>query len=77
MHPGSEAEYSQLEVDLQMDCVAFLDATTAGPVSPNGYYVYGWYVGWPLTCYRLERVSAHADVVGPTSLGAIPICGDS
>jgi len=25
--------------------------TTAGPVSPNGYYIYGRYIGWPLTYY--------------------------
>jgi len=50
MRSGLEASYSQ--VDLPMDCVACIDETTAGPVSPNGYYLYGGHVGRPLTCYR-------------------------
>jgi len=60
-----------------MDCVACIDETTAGPVSPNGYYLYGRHVGRPLTCYRYETVFAHADIVRKVSLGALPICGDS
>jgi len=60
-----------------MDCVACIDKTTAGLVSPNGYYLHGRHVGWPLTCYRQERALGHADVVGETSLEALPICGDS
>jgi len=50
MQSGLEAYYSQ--VDLPMDCVACIDETTAGPVSPNGYYLYSGHVGQPLTCYR-------------------------
>jgi len=60
-----------------MDCVACIDETTVGPVSPNGYYLYGGHVSRPLTWYRQERVFAHADVVGETSPEALPICGDS
>ena len=60
-----------------MDCVACIDETTARPVSPNGHYLYGGHVGWPLICYREERVFAHADVVGETSPEALPICADS
>jgi len=60
-----------------MDCVACIDETTAGPGSPKGYYLYGGHVGQPQTGYRLERAFAHADVVGETLLGALPICGDS
>ena len=60
-----------------MDCEACIDETTAGPVSPNGYYLYGGHVSRPLICYRWERAFAHADVVGETSPEALPICGDS
>ena len=60
-----------------MDCVACIDETTTGPVSPNGYYLYGGHVGQLLTCYRLERVFAHGDVVAKTLPEALPICGDS
>jgi len=60
-----------------MDWVACIDETTAWPVSPNGYYLYGGHVGRPLTCYRKETVFAHTDVVAETSPGALPICGDS
>jgi len=60
-----------------MDCVACIEETTAGPVTPNGYYLYGGHVARPLICYRKERVLAHADVVGEISLEVLPICGDS
>ena len=50
MKSGLEAYYSQ--VDLPMDCVACIGEATAGPVSPNGYYLYGGHVSRPLTCYR-------------------------
>jgi len=60
-----------------MDSVACIDETTAGPLSPNGYYLYGGYVSWPLTDYQYETVFTHADVVGETSPRALPIGGDS
>jgi len=60
-----------------MDCVACIDETTTGPVSPNRYYHYSRHVGRPLTGYRYGRVFAPADVVEEISLGALPICGDS
>ena len=50
MQSDLEAWYSQ--ADLPMNWVACIDETTTGPVSPNGYYLYGWPVGPPLTCYR-------------------------
>jgi len=59
-----------------MDCVACIDETTAGPLSPNGYYLYG-HVGRPLICYRYERTFAYAEVVREASPQALPICGDS
>ena len=60
-----------------MDCVACIDETTAGPGSPNGYYLYGGHVGRPLIYHRQESVFAHADVVGETSPKALPICAAS
>jgi len=60
-----------------MDWVACIDETTAGPVSPNGYYLYGGHVGRPLTGCRKETVFPHTDVVAETSPGALLICGDS
>jgi len=60
-----------------MDCAACIDEDTAGPVSPNGYYLHSGYVGRPLTYPRLERVLSHADVVGETSRRTLPIRGDS
>jgi len=50
MQSGLEAEYSQ--VDLPMGYVAYIDETTTGPVSPNGYYPYSGHVGRPLTWCR-------------------------
>ena len=60
-----------------MDCVACIDETTTGPVSPKGYHLDGGQLSPPLTCYGEERAFAHADVVGETSPGGLPICGDS
>jgi len=74
MQSGFEAYYSQ--VDLPIDCVACIDETTAGLVSPNGYYLYGSHVGWPLTYYRQEGAFPQADIAAATSPGTLPICGD-
>ena len=37
MQSGLEGYYGQ--VDLPIDCVACIEETTTGPVSPNGYYL--------------------------------------
>ena len=50
MQSGLAAESRQ--VDLPMDCVAGIDETTAGPVSPNGYYLYCGHVSQPLIWYQ-------------------------
>jgi len=50
MPSGLEASYRH--VDLLMDCVAGIDKTTTGPVSPNEYYMYNEHVGQPLTSYQ-------------------------
>ena len=60
-----------------MHCVACVDETAAGPVSLNGFYLSGRNVGQPLTWYRYERDFPDRKVVGETSPGALPICGES
>ena len=47
----SDLKASYNEVDFSIDCIACIDKTTTGPVSPNGYYLYSGHVGRPLTGY--------------------------